>query len=222
MKKLGSPLLALLLPTVLVTPGFAQGVTAGVKAGVDFADLGGDFEDVIEASTDMKTGFSAGAFLGFDLHRLFRLQAEAQYVQKGAKASEEGVTGTFSLNYVEVLVPLTLLIPVEGAAVQPRLYAGPSIAFELDCKIKLEDTGVEVEFDCADPPVGVDIDAETKSVDFGAFFGAGIDIPAGPGAVTLDVLYNLGLADIDDSDPVIDVKNRNIQILAGYGFAIGP
>ncbi len=217
MKKMGSVVAALALTALLATAGFAQNVTAGAKAGIDFADLGGDIEDIIETETDLKTGFSVGGFLGVDLHRLFRLQGEVQYVQKGAKASEAGIEAKFKISYVEVLVPLTVTIPVEGIVV-PRLYAGPSLAFELDCKIEQSDATVSVEDDCAD------VDAPTNSVDYGVFFGGGIDIQAGPGHITLDVLYNLGIGDIadeDPTDPVVDVSNKNIQVLAGYGFRIG-
>lgn len=210
--------LVTLLSVAIASPGFGQDLSAGVKGGITFSDLGGDFEDIIETSTDLKTGFSVGGFFGADLHRLFRLQGEAQYVQKGTKADLEGVTGKFKLAYFEVLVPLTFLIPVEGARIVPRLYAGPAVAFELSCKVSGELGGVSVDTDCDDESV----DAPTKSVDFGAFAGAGVDIMAGPGAITLDVLYNLGLADINDfpGDPN-SVKNRNIQIMAGYGFRFG-
>jgi hypothetical protein len=45
---------------------------------------------------------------------------------------------------------------------------------------------------------------------------------AGPGAITIDALYNLGLANMNDfpGDPNT-VKNRAIQILVGYGFRFG-
>lgn len=86
MKKRASVSVALALTLILSNPSFAQNVTAGFKAGIGFADLGGDFEDLIGTTSDLKAGFSAGAFLGVDLHRLFRLQGELQYVQKGAKA----------------------------------------------------------------------------------------------------------------------------------------
>jgi len=220
MNRLCSTLLALVLAVVLATPGLGQNAMVGVKAGVDFADLGGDFEDVIETSSDIKTGFSVGGFVGVDLHQMFRLQGEVQYVQKGAKAKEAGAEATFKVNYIEVLVPLTLMIPVEGGGVTPRLYAGPSVAFELDCKAELSEGGVSVEIDCGEPG----FDAPTKSIDYGIFFGGGADIAVGPGKITLDVLYNLGLGDIADEDPTdpsVDISNRNIQILAGYGFSIG-
>ena len=219
MKKLGSIVTAILLSTLLTSPAFAQNLTAGVKAGIDFADLGGDFEDLIETTTDLKTGFSVGGFLGIDLHRLFRLQGELQYVQKGAKATLAGNEAKFHVNYIEVLVPLTLMIPVEGS-VAPRLYVGPSLAFELDCKVKGEIEGQSVEFACDSDEIG----APTNTTDYGILFGGGIDIAAGPGALTLDVLYNLGLGDIakeDPTDPVVKVRNNTIQILVGYGFRFG-
>lgn len=196
----------------------AQNLSAGAKAGVTFADLGGDFEQIIETNTDLKTGFSVGGFFGVDLHPLFRLQADAQYVQKGAKADLDGVAGKFKLAYIEILVPATLLIPVQGGTVVPRLYAGPAVAFELSCKVSGEEAGVSIDLNCDEEGV----DAPTKSVDFGVFAGVGLDIPAGPGAISFDVLYNLGVSDINDfPDDPNTVKNRTIQILAGYGFRFG-
>jgi hypothetical protein len=219
MNKVGSALVVILLSAALASPAFGQNLTAGVKAGIDFADLGGDFEDLIETSTDLKTGFSIGGFLGFDLHRMFRLQGEVQYVQKGAKASEGDFELKFNVDYIEVLVPLTLMIPVEGA-VAPRFYVGPSLAFEMSCKLKGELDGQSREFDCDSDEVG----APTNSTDFGVLFGGGIDIALGSGALTFDVLYNLGLGDIakeDPTDPKVEVTNRNIQVLVGYGFRFG-
>jgi len=216
MKKLWTAVATTFLAATLASPGLAQNLGAGVKAGISLADLGGDFEDIIETSTDLRTGFSVGAFLGADLHRLFRLQGELQYVQKGAEAEVDGVSGKFELAYIELLVPATLLIPVEGASVVPRVYAGPAIAFELDCKVTAEEGGISLDVDCEDA------DAPTKSVDFGIFAGAGLDIMVGPGMITLDVLYNLGITDINDfPDDPLSVKNRTIQILAGYGFRFG-
>ena len=195
---------------------FAQmGMHAGVKAGVAIANLGGDAETLLETSLKNKIGFSAGAFFGFDLHEMFRLQLEGQYVQKGAKATEQGVDVTVKLNYIEFMVPLTLLIPTQSS-VTPRLYAGPALGIEASCKLSGEESGASVNIKCSE------LDFQTKSVDFGVFFGGGVDFGVGPGALTLDVLYNLGLSDINDVQGVDgSIKNQNIQILAGYAFMIG-
>lgn len=197
---------------------FAQmGMRAGVKAGVDFSNLGGDAEQLLETSLKSKTGFSAGAFLGFDLHRMFRLQLEGQYVQKGTKAEEQGVDVKIKLDYIEFMVPLTLLIPTEGS-VTPRLYAGPAVGIEASCKFSGTEGGVTIDVDCDSDEIG----AQTKSVDFGVFFGGGVDFAVGPGALTLDVLYNLGLSNINDvPDTSESIKNQNIQVMAGYAFMIG-
>jgi hypothetical protein len=126
MKRIWTAVGITLIAIFMASPGFAQNLSAGAKVGVVFADLGGDFEEIIEASTDLKTGFSVSGFFGADLSRQFRLQAEVQYVQKGAKATVGGIEGKFNVNYLEILVPATFLIPVDGGTVVPRVYAGPS------------------------------------------------------------------------------------------------
>ena len=201
--------LAVLVVAFVASPGLAQNVSAGVRGGISIANLTGDGID----STSTKLGFVGGAFLGVDLHEYFRIQFEGQYVQKGAE--EEGGTGKINLNYIEFMLPFTLTIPIENSPIAPRLYAGPALAIEASCKLSEE--GFE-DIDCDDEPDA----AERKSTDFSVFFGGGVDIAVGSGAITLDVLYDLGLSSIDDTPGVdIDVKNQNLQILAGYRFFFG-
>lgn len=201
---------------------FAQlPVRIGAKAGLDFANLGGDAEDLFDVNFDAKTGFSAGAFFGVDLMPMFRVQLEGQYVRKGAKFTEQDPEGDVEakvkLDYIEVMVPLTVLVPTEFP-ITPRFYAGPALGIETGCKFSGEQGGISLDFDCQE------LDVETKSIDFGVFFGAGIDIGFQdlPFAATLDVLYNLGLSDINDvAGTTGSIKNRNIQILAGLAIVAG-
>lgn len=73
-----------------------------------------------------------------------------------------------------------------------------------------------VTVDCSD------FGAPVKSIDIGAMGGAGLSIATGESlAVTLDVLYDLGLSTIDDSSNPDDVKNRAWSIVAGVSFPIG-
>jgi hypothetical protein len=211
MDKYRTAVATMFLAVTLASPGYAQ-MSAGIKAGVVFSDIGGDFEQIIGTSTDLKTGFSFGGFVGGNLHPLFRLQFEGQFIEKGAKADLAGTTGEFNLQYFELLLPATLLIPVKGGSVQPRLYAGPAVAFQSTCKVS--DGTTEISCEAASAP--------TKSVDFGVFFGGGVDIGFGKGAITFDALYNLGITNINDfpNDPNT-VKNRTIQIVAGYAFRLG-
>ena len=60
---------------------------------------------------------------------------------------------------------------------------------------------------------------DLRSIDFGAMAGLGIDIAtSGSLSVSLDVLYNLGLSSISESD---DVKNRALSIMAGIRGPLG-
>ena len=203
---------------VLIMSGSAQAQSkrAGINAGVDFATLGGDIEELVGVSASTSTGFSAGAFFGVNVSRMFRIQLNGQYVQKGAKFEESGATATFDVPYIELLLPITFLIPIESSSITPRIYVGPSLAFEMSCDLKLEEGGQSETISCADAG------APTKSTDYGVLFGAGVDFGLGSGELTLDVLYNLGLVNLNDfPGDDLSVKNRNIQILLGYAFLFG-
>lgn len=76
-----------------------------------------------------------------------------------------------------------------------NLQAGPSVAFKIGT--------VEEDFDDA-----------VKSIDFGLGLGAAYELPIG---LFFDVRYNLGLANISETDAV-DVKNTNFQVGLGYRF----
>ena len=202
---------------VISSQAEAQNRRAGVNLGVDFMTFGGDIDQLVGVSAQTVTGFSAGAFFGVDVSRMFRIQLNGQYVGKGAKFEESGVRLTFDVPYIELLLPVTLLIPIESSSITPRVYAGPSLAFEMSCDVKAEVTG--------EPAVTVDCDTAgvtTKSTDYGVFFGAGVDFGLGAGEIMLDVLYNLGLANLNDFPGETEtVKNRNLQILLGYAFLFG-
>jgi hypothetical protein len=221
MKRFTHILTAVALALVFATSqAFAQSLSAGVKGGVGFANLGGDVE-----GTESKTGFSGGVFFGVGLHEYFMIQFEGQYVQKGAQETEDGIDLKFKLDYIEFMVPATLTIPIENSPIMPRLYAGPALAIEASCGFSAEGPGGSPSIDVACDQVseatdgGVD-DIKTKSTDFGVFFGGGLDIAVGNGAITLDVLYNLGLSNINDASDE-KAKNKNLQILAGYRFFFG-
>lgn len=203
MKKFVSCALAALLIGFAVDKAAAQqNMSAGIQAGVSLADLGGDIEN-----TDMKAGFAAGAFFGLGLQDYFGLEAHAQYVQKGAK--ESGGDTKIKVDYIELLVPFTVKIPMQDSPITPRIYAGPAASLLVSCKFT--NGGSE---DCKDI---------TKNFDFSVFGGVGIDFMVGNGAIMIDALYNLGLTNVNDDVDAdeVSVKNKNFQFSAGYRFFLG-
>jgi opacity protein-like surface antigen len=134
------------------------------------------------------------------------------YSQKGAEASEGGVTAAIELGYFEIPVLLRYAFPSGGAA-SFHLLGGPSVRFEVGCSISGSDGSTSASVDCSDAEL------DTKSFDFGLTGGLGLDFQASESLIiTVDGLYNLGLSNIAEDG---DAKNRVFMLQAGVGFPLG-
>ncbi|MFO7587652.1 MAG: porin family protein [Gemmatimonadota bacterium] len=200
--------LALLAPR---TSSAQVAIDLGVKGGLAISDL--DVED--DEGIDSRTGLVGGGFATFGIGNNFFIQPELLYSMKGAKGDVEGVDATFKLDYFEIPVLFGARFPIANSPIEPRVFAGPAVAFEMSCKIDGEEGGVSVSVDCED--LGLD----TKSVDFGVAFGAGFGYALEKLSIIVDGRYDLGIANIDDSGfDTGDVKNRAWQFMAGVAFPL--
>jgi hypothetical protein len=202
----------------------AQGITIGLKAGVNVADLAIE-EAGTSVSTDTRTVVALGPFVEFGLGGVLAVQPELLYSQKGASFSEPGIDLTFKLNYIEVPVLLKARLSPPGSPVRPSIYAGPVVGFESKCEVEGSAEGVSANIDCSEfvELSEGEVDLQTKSVDFGLALGAGLDIPAGPVVIVGDVRYTLGLTDVNDvtGASALDIKNRAWSVFAGVGIPLG-
>lgn len=198
-----------------VQPLDAQGVGLGVEAGLNVSDLSVDTEGE-GTEFDAETGFRAGGVLRYDFAPVIGFQTGLSFSEKGATSDAETATSAIELQYLEVPLLLQLNIPTGPAPVNPRLFAGGTVNFELACDLTASSAGVSVESECDSDDLG-EAALDTKSTDIGFLFGGGLDFPAGPGALTVDVRFDLGLSDINDvADSPTELKNRNFQATAGY------
>jgi hypothetical protein len=212
MKKLVLLTVALLFTFSAVA--FSQDVVTGLtgkgfKVGLDMANFTGD-DAPDEAS--MKLGFTGGGFITYAFSDLFALQPELLFTMKGAKSDAGGVDYKTNLSYIEIPVLFKVQL-VGGGNFKPNFYAGPAISFLMSAKAT------------ADPePTGwvEDVKDDFKSTDIGLIGGAGADLlmGMGPGKVTFDIRYNIGLSSLDNVDDGFDAKVNNsaITFLVGYGF----
>lgn len=168
----------------------------GAKAGVNFANLVGDSEDA-----KMRTSYHLGIVAEIPISEKFSFGPEVLYSSQGAKFTEDGIEGSFKLDYVQV--PLML-----------KYYAGPGFSLEAGPQIGfLASSEVEAE--------GVSVDTEDyfSSTDFGVNFGLGYKFVNG---LFLQGRYNLGLSNIWDSNEFESddskIKNSVIQFSVGYMF----
>jgi hypothetical protein len=196
------------VPAAQAQPGIPK-IHFGVLGGAAFSKPGG--ADVGSGSQTY-TGWIAGGFVALPLGPGFAIRPEVFYVHKGAVGAGEPGEGTITIRlpYVEVPVLLNYTIPIPGPGiVSPHLYAGPSVAFRTECKVKVSDpTNIPYQgCDVGDP------NPDIKRTDFGLTFGGGI----GVGRAIIDVRYDLGLTKIPDTANT-DVKNRTFYLLAGWTF----
>lgn len=203
MKKMNI-LVGAFLTLILVLPAKAQ-VNFGVIGGLNLANVSFDPDpDGVDISN--RTGFGIGGVLSFGLGETLALQLEPMFLQKGAKATGQGITGETELKASYIEVPAMLKFAFGSGEIKPYVMAGPTIGYLLSAK--QDET---------------DIKDDVKSIDFGLTFGGGVSLPMGNNTVFVEGRYSLGLTDInDDSDPNADkIKTKGIQIMAGITFPLG-
>lgn len=188
-------------------PVSAQNVVA-LQAGASFAKLGGSGT----GPNSTRAGLDIGASLTHPLTPVLGVQVGAGYIQKGAKSSSSGASVELTLDYVEVPVLLRVGIP-STSRVSAHFLVGPDVAFKAACTLKGSSATLTVSESCSQAK------ANTKALDFGAMGGVGLDYAATRKiVVSLDALYDLGLASINQAGN--SVKNRAIVIRAGVGIPV--
>lgn len=200
--------MALPLALLIATPLQAQ-TTLGVKGGINVANVSTNID--ISELVDSRTGFVGGAFVTLGLGSLFAVQPELLYSQKGFKFDETGTAIQFGTNYIEI--PVLLKAQFKLAMLRPAVYAGPVASFETGCTV----SALEISVNCDDE---ADF-GDRKKNEWGAVFGANVDLLLGSITLILDGRYQLGLtnlADVPDGDD--EVKSRVWQIMAGVGFTL--
>ncbi len=201
------------LMTVLVIAAFAglialpqpaaAGVQFGLKVGANMAKpTGADAQDPLE-TIKSRVGITGGIFLAFNFGKVVTIQTEVLYTMKGATfvALDDSYTDKLYADYIEIPLLLKLKIPTPG--IQPFVFAGPTVGFKISEKADLD--GVPIE------------EALLKNNDYGAIFGAGLNLGR---SFMLDVRYSLGLQKVIDTvggDP-IDYQNGVWSATIGIAF----
>lgn len=209
--------LALSALLLFTAPAAGQGLGIGAEAGINVSDV--SFEG--EAETESNTGLRVGGVLRLGLSSVLGLQTGAYFSEKGTTdVTEPDVDIDLDLSYVEIPLLLNVRIPTGPAPVTPRLYAGPQLALETGCDISATGDGASATTSCDEASQEGDLEVDTKSTDLSVVFGGGLDIAAGPGAITLDARYDLGVSDINELETGTDFENRSLSVAAGYLFTL--
>ncbi|MBP93710.1 MAG: hypothetical protein CMC55_06290 [Flavobacteriaceae bacterium] len=204
----------------------AQDVRFGVKGGVNFANVAGDYGytgfDEAYGDSEMKVGFHIGGLAELKLSDKFALQPELLFSSQGYKSNyfdfdDRKVDYNVNLSYVNIPI-MAKFFPIEGLSIE----AGPQVGFLVSAKDEFND----YENDLFDDDEDIDTKDLYKTIDFGLNFGVSYELPSG---LFFSARYNLGLSKVDDEDYYDDIdgdfglfsfsrKNRVIQLSAGFMF----
>jgi len=207
MKKLTTVLIIMAFACLFALPKpAAAGVQFGIKAGANMAKpTGADVNDIGD-TLKTKVGFVGGIFIAFNLSKSFSIQTEVLYTMKGATFEyvdiDETVEETLYGDYIEI--PLLFKLKLGSGGLQPFIFAGPYVGFKLSEKLEVMGEPMPTE------------EAILKNNDYGAIFGAGLQLGRG---FHVDARYSMGLQKILDSGiESIDFKNGVWSATVGFAF----
>lgn len=166
---------------------YAQNTTSiGIKGGVNIANFRG--KDVKDANS--LTGFNIGALINYSVAEKAGIGLELDYATMGAKSTTAGIDATTKLDYLRTTLLFTYFMGTNEMTIRPKLFVGPYAGFLLNSQGKIGNG------DYVDTPDGV-----FKKTDFGVAFGAGLHLKVAEKIwLTPDVRYNLGVANVYDSN----------------------
>ena len=187
--------------------GFAQAqeIDFGVQAGVNFANLQGDFVDDI----DSRTGINVGLTGEYEFGPSFGILVGAIYSQQGAEGQNSlGQETILKLDYINVPVLAKFYLGGSGLSID----AGPQIGFIVKDESEIEN-GVLA---------GSTTNYDAESIDLSV--GGGLTYKFREGTtlegLSLSGRYMVGVTNVyeDDSTFDDDITNQVFSINLGYKF----
>jgi hypothetical protein len=170
---------------------FSQGLSVGIKAGLNIADQ--KYTSGLILDTKALLGFHAGAYATVMLNKNIGIQPEVLYSTQGAKLEFLG-SASHKFNYINV--PVLFRYNVNKLL---SFHAGPQIGFLASAKLKNGDNSQ-------------DIKSSYKGADFSLAVGGIVDLPM---KLSLTARYAFGLTNLYTYDSP-KIKSCNIQISVGY------
>jgi hypothetical protein len=191
MKKLLS-LLTLL--SVISVGAYAQGVSGGLKLGLNLSNQTmSSTESSFTSSPSFRPSIHVGGYLTLMLSEKFGVQPEILYSGQGYKETN----GTIAIDYITVPVlaryNFTSLFSV---------HLGPQIGVLMSAKAKPENGGDSQ-----------DLKEYLKGTDIGVAAGLGIDLPMG---LNFGFRFVKGFTNIIEDSDDVKYKNYNLQLSVGY------
>lgn len=237
----------LLLLLILSGTGFANEIRIGIHGGLSIPNIQGGTNERSEGYSS-RLGPYFGFFADYAIRPHLFLRGEINYSSQGGKRN--GIQPITSDQLVGVLIPgdLTLYADFNNKTIldyieipvmaklswgrTTRLFAdlGPYIGFLVRAKTVTDGNSlIYMDAEGETPLVGdtysfdasTDIKGDINSTNAGVAGGVGVEIPFGPGAISLDAHFSMGLTNIQ-KDVAVNGKNHTgaVAVLVGYSYPL--
>jgi hypothetical protein len=196
--------LLVLLISAVATSGtlISQNLKYGVKAGIDFANWGG--EDIKDSNPDVNPGFHVGVFFDAPLQDALFLETGLYLATKGVRISDSFNGFEEKFRATSYYIDLPLLAKYVFPA-NVSIFAGPQVSYLLDTKSTWEFDGEsETEWGTEG----------SSRFDIAIVGGIGYQFLNG---LSISANYDFGLNSLDDEYDS-KVFNRVIKLSLGYSF----
>lgn len=182
-------------------------ISVGIQGGLNSAILNLS-NKAPEATLSYTNGFVFGAIINYEIIKIFSLQSEPRYIQKGERAQLDlGNIKTDTKVYHDYLeLPIYFVTEFTKAQFSPFALAGINMGYLLKAKAESIYNGKEETFDITDDYKKLDI-----AIDLGA--GLKYELSAST-SLLLNTRYSYGIYDISPNEGV--VNTRGFQLLIGF------
>jgi hypothetical protein len=196
----------------LINFSFAQSVSFGVKAGVNFSNISSSGGG-LTLTTSNTTGLHVGAVADIGFANL-SLQPGILYSTKGGSSNfGSGGADKLTLNYVEVPVNLLYNIPVGIGKV--FIGGGPYVALGVSGKSTLSGTATSTGSGSESQNITFgSASGDVKNPDFGVNLLGGFRFKSG---LSFSAGYGIGLANLSNESGA-STKNNVLSFSIGYFF----
>ena len=204
------------LVLILISVSTAQ-VKFGATYGITSSNMSVDPDS--GDSFDSKLGFTIGGVIEYPINDNLNLRSGLSITQKGSEFNADILVLKLesSTNLLYLTIPVLAQYKLNSAGNTPYGLGGLDIGILMSADLESKITG---EF------LGISFDSDTSfsikdslsSTDIALNIGAGYMMERGYSKIYVEILYSLGLLDIDSVDDDVAWKTKGIIVGVGYIF----
>lgn len=180
----------------------------GLRVGLSQTEFAGG----AVGSVDPGAGLSGGGYLTYRIHPNVSLQPEVLFTRRTgvvdhSRVFEGSRNVAYALGFIEAPLLVKAHLPAQNGPV-PYLAAGPYASMRLHEHASDQNRVVD----------DVDLDSELRDWDYGLTAGLGMEALGSRRAVSFEVRYAWGLANLFREANRPDFRVRGLTFTAGFGF----